>query len=295
MPKNKRKMKNAIFHQAFGKDLRQVYQETMGEALEGCFELPDENELYKTECRLAPMAGEPYETKVTVVNGDCLEVGRTMMGEGLHPAILNMASNFRPGGGVINGSRAQEECIFRRSNLFMSLYRYDKDHFNILSAMNDNGNYRVSFIEQGYPMDENYGGFYSGRVTVFKDANYERMTEPYQTSFISVAALNIHGLVSRLGRDVLCDGMLTSEAVQITKNKIRTIYRIGVLHGHDSLVLGAWGCGAFGNPPRQMAHLFLDVLDEPEFKGRYRDIRFAIIEDCNSMGRNFQSFKDEIG
>ena len=49
-----------------------------------------------------------------------------MQDEGLNPAILNMASAYRPGGGVMNGARTQEECSLRRSNLFMSLYQYDR-------------------------------------------------------------------------------------------------------------------------------------------------------------------------
>ena len=98
----------------------------------------------------------------------------------------------------------------------------------------------------------------------------------------------------RHGETVPADRRLSDWAAAITKNKNRTIYRIGILHGHDSLVLGAWGCGAFGNPPEQMAQLFIDVLNEDEFHGRYKDIRFAIIEDHNSRGRNYQTFKNVI-
>lgn len=291
-------MANNIFQQAFGKDLRAVYQETMADCFEGEFGGPGKSKLYKEEVRLGARTDEPYETKVSVVNGDCLVVGKAMIDEGLNPAVLNMANAYRPGGGVINGARAQEECIFRLSNLFMSLYRYDSTHNLILEENRNEYTSRfVNFglIEQGYPMDEDFGGIYSGDVTVFKDGDYEWIADVYQTAFISVAALNISREVRVGGRDFLCNGQLSDDAIRITKNKIRTIYRIGVLHGHDSLVLGAWGCGAFGNPPEQMAQLFMEVLNEDEFRGRYRDIRFAIIEDHNSKGRNYQSFKNVIG
>lgn len=142
-------------------------------------------------------------------------------------------------------------------------------------------------------MDENFGGIYSADVTVFKDGKYEWLYDPYQTAFISVAAMNINRAL-RQGEPVLVDGRLSERAVAITKNKIRIIYRIGILHGHDSLILGAWGCGAFGNPPEQMAQLFMDVLNEDEFRGKYKDIRFAIIEDHNSRGKNYQTFKNVI-
>ena len=36
------------------------------------------------------------------------------------------------------------------------------------------------------------------------------------------------------------------------------------------------------------------AFDEPEFQGLFREIHFAIIEDHNSHGRNYNSFKDPI-
>lgn len=274
-------------------DLRQIYQETILDCFEGEFHEPGESELYKKEVKLDSLQVAGFDTKLSVVNNDCLIVGKQMQDEGLNPAVLNMASAYRPGGGVLNGARAQEECIFRRSNLFMSLYLFDRQMYDLVIEPNLDGMYDLSFIHQGYPMEENFGGIYSADVTVFKDGEYEWLYDPYQTAFISVAAMNINRAL-RQGEPVLVDGRLSDRAVAITKNKIRTIYRIGILHGHDSLVLGAWGCGAFGNPPEQMAQIFVDVLNEDEFRGRYKDIRFAIIEDHNSRGRNYQMFKNVI-
>ena len=146
-----------------------------------------------------------------------------MLDEGLNPAVLNMASAYRPGGGVLNGARAQEECIFRRSNLFMSLYRYDRQVYDLVIEPNrddfTDDLYDLSFIQQGYPMDENFGGIYSDDVTVFKDGNYEWLHNPYQTAFISVAAMNINRAL-RQGEQILVDGRLSERAVAITKNKI---------------------------------------------------------------------------
>lgn len=274
-------------------DLRQIYQETIADCFEGGFHDPGESELYKKEVILDSLHVAGFDTKLSVENDDCLVVGKHMQDEGLNPAILNMASAYRPGGGVMNGARTQEECIFRRSNLFMSLYQYDRQMYDLVIKPNEDGMYDLSFIQQGYPMDENFGGIYSADVTVFKDGNYEWLYDPYQTAFISVAAMNINRAL-RQGEQIPVDGRLSDRAVAIIKNKIRTIYRIGVLHGHDSLVLGAWGCGDFGNLSEQIAQLFVNVLNEDEFRGRYKDIRFAIIEDHNSRGRNYQTFKNVI-
>lgn len=40
---------------------------------------------------------EDFETKIVVVNGDCLEEAIRLRNEGFNPAVLNMASSRRPG------------------------------------------------------------------------------------------------------------------------------------------------------------------------------------------------------
>ena len=61
-------------------------------------------------------------------------------------------------------------------------------------------------------------------------------------------------------------------------NKIRTIFRLGIEHGKDALVLGALSCGAYKCPPEEVSRQFRAVMEEPEFKNKFRLIVFAILE-----------------
>lgn len=74
------------------------------------------------------------------------------------------------------------------------------------------------------------------------------------------------------------DGMMAQTETNITLDKMRTIFRISIDQGHDSLVLSALGCGAFANPPAHIAKLFHQVIEEPEFKGALKLIDFAILD-----------------
>lgn len=214
------------------------------------------------------------------VNEDCIEVTRKLVQDGYSPIMLNMANRHTPGGGVINGARAQEESLFRQSNLCVSLYQFDEYHAGLLGLPLANGR---------YPMDRDTGGIYSGRVTFFRTSsrNGDALVEtPFECAVVSVAAIN--------RPDLTPDGLLVDWAVAATKKKIRTMLRIGLLYGHDAIVLGAWGCGAFRNPPEHMARLFHEVLRETEFARKYRIVRFAVIEDHNSRHSNFAPFDREF-
>jgi ADP-ribosyl-[dinitrogen reductase] hydrolase len=81
--------------------------------------------------------------------------------------------------------------------------------------------------------------------------------------------------------------------------KIRTIFRIALNHGHDAIVLGAWGCGAFKNPPQHIAKMFHQIMDEAEFRNRFKKIVFAIIDRkkidiSNAKVGNFLPFQEEF-
>jgi len=58
---------------------------------------------------------------VIVVNNDTLDEYVNLLKQHFKPAILNMASDETPGGGVMRGCAAQEENLFRRTNYFLTL------------------------------------------------------------------------------------------------------------------------------------------------------------------------------
>ena len=223
-------------------------------------------------------------TTVKVVDKDCMLEGIRLLDEGYRPAVLNMANRRTPGGGVLNGAAAQEETIFRRTNIFRSLYQFAPFA----------GDYGIRRSALQYPMDRNFGGIYTPSVSVFREEEgngFRLMEEPRELGFISVAGMN--------RPDLRPNGMIVDHLVEPIRHKIRTILRIGLAHSHDSLVLGALGCGAFCNPPAQIACLFHEVLMEKEFADKYRHISFAILEDHNSRRDhnsegNYLPFKREF-
>ena len=229
------------------------------------------------------------DTQLLVLNVDCIIATRDLVGQGYNPAVLNMASLYHPGGGVLTGSSAQEEELCRRSTLVISLYQFSLPggRYGDLADM-----VRVKRRAERYPLDNTYGGIYSPDITFFratKDEGYALLDEPFRAAVISVASLNYN---PKHGHNSLDNGNIPEQDKPILKEKIRTILRIGVLKGHDSLVLGALGCGAFCTPPAQMARIFHEVMDEQEFQGRFKKIVFAIIDSPSS--NNFQPFLKEF-
>lgn len=206
---------------------------------------------------------QPAPVIIEVKDSDSLLAGKRLLEEGYHPAVLNFANRQTAGGGVLYGAGAQEENIFRRSNLFMSLYQFHPDGIS----------FGVPQRPERYPMDRTTGGIYSPDITVFRGSEpegYPLLKTPYRLGIVTVAAMNRPELKNRY--------RIADRLVEPVKEKMRTIFRIALKHGHDAIVLGAWGCGAFKNPPQHIAKLFHQVLDEPEFCNRFKKVVFAIVD-----------------
>ncbi|MBR5661854.1 MAG: TIGR02452 family protein [Bacteroidales bacterium] len=209
----------------------------------------------------------PIQTEVRVENSDCVLAAKRLIDEGYNPAMLNLADLYVPGGLVEFGSGAQEENLCRRSNLILSLYQFSR---NRIRQYPDLG---LAPAPDQYPMDERFGGIYSGTVTFFRGPEsdgYKFDDVTYNIPVISVAAIN--------GPRIDRDGLMFPQETDLTLDKMRTIFRIGKANFHDSLVLSAMGCGAFANPPAHIAKLFHQVIEEPEFKDVFRLIVFSILD-----------------
>ena len=222
-----------------------------------------------------------YETKIEVIDNDCLYAAKDLINKGLNPCVLNMASFHTPGGGVTRGSSAQEESIFRRTNIFKSLYQFNE----IGSA------YGIKQREERYPLDYNFGGIYTPNVTVFKASEGDDcilLEEPYKIGVVSVAAVK---------NPRVENGKLVPWVVDTLKCKIRQILDIALENGHDSIVLSAFGCGAYKTPPTEMARLFKEILSRDDYKNAFKAISFAIINVKSTNGEhnpqgNFEPFRE---
>ena len=239
----------------------------------------DGAKLYKKPFDVSDM-GKVYESTVTgCINADCMDVAEQLIAKGYDPAILNLASAKRPCGGWDAGMGAQEESLCFSSTLSQSLYQFgDPKYKNV----RDSG---VTVREIGYPHDINYGGIYSPDVTFFRNnisKYYTFRDTTFKCDVITVAALCFNGKSHYAGVNELSyqaeDGGFTTEGREIMLNKIRTIFRLGVEHGKDALILGAAGCGAYALLPSAVAPLFRVVMEEAEFKNKFKLLVFAILE-----------------
>jgi uncharacterized protein (TIGR02452 family) len=209
----------------------------------------------KTEALPAinPLAA-PKATTITVRDLDCLESERQLRERGLNPVVLNMASSHRPGGGWLNGAGAQEEGLFYRSD------------------------YARHLPQNLYPFRTPLTAIYTLGVSVFRESEiqgYAFSKVPRLVSFIAAAAPKEPELTP--------EGELPEATLNLTKDKIRQVLRLALLNNHDSIVLSAWGCGAYKNPARSVARAFRTVLcDEEEFKGQFAAVEFAIFDDHNA-------------
>ena len=236
----------------------------------------------------------PYRrTKVSVVEKDCIAVYEDLVNNGKQPVLLNMASATSPGGGFRKGDGAQEENLFRRSDYFRSL---DIGLDDFLSERperfhcSSNGRLEsFSDPKSMYPMDE-YGAIYTSGLTFFRhseDVGYEFMEKPLK---------NVCSIAMAAYRNPELEGnWLGAKHAVGTRKKIENIFSIAYHHKHDSMVLSAFGCGAFRNPPVHMAKLFLSVIDQ--YAGFFDLIVFAIIDDHNAGQRlnpygNFRPFEE---
>lgn len=275
---------------------KKVFEENLEILANEKYTTPNGREI-ELKCEAPDFYDEPFEleeeppvengTLFTVANEDCVESFKALLRSGYHPALLNMASASHPGGGVENGSGAQEEQLCRRSTLLLTLYQFKRDKARAYPQLH------IPNQRKQYPLHPHFDGIYSPDVIFFREAegrNYRLSDNPFRASVISVAGV-AHPPLDK-------NGLMFPREQEQTKDKIRTILRIAMEHCHDALVLGALGCGAFGNPPAQVAKLFHEVFEEPEFKNQFKKVVFAILEDRNSLRNsttgNYMPFKNEF-
>ncbi|MCD7828140.1 MAG: TIGR02452 family protein [Clostridiales bacterium] len=174
--------------------------------------------------------------------------------------VLNLASATQPGGRTRSGANAQEEDLCRRTSLLLSLESEDAKKYY------EYNNARKTRMGSDAIMLSPY-------VEVVKDASSETLSEPFSISVMSCAAPMI-----RLGPE----GMSQSEYEEMLYKRIQGMLLVAASHNYRHLILGAFGCGVYGNDAAIVSDLFAGAIRNFNFAGMdserlFDSIQFAVL------------------
>ena len=196
---------------------------------------------------IAKLQPEP-QTRVQVTNETTLQASRRLVEAGLRPLALNFANGVRTGGGFLGGARAQEEVLCRSSALYLALVDDPMYEYHAQRPRPDSTDWAI----------------YSPDVPVFREDDGTELDQPWLLTFVTSAA----PYAPAIGQP---------ESGDLLQKRILRVLAIASAYGHRTLVLGAWGCGAFGNDTHRTAADFRRAL-ESDFAGSFSYVVFAVTD-----------------
>lgn len=149
-------------------------------------------------------------------------------------AVLNFASYKNPGGGFINGSKAQEECLCYESFLYNVLSQFASDFYD----WNIRHKNKALYLNRG---------LYSPGV-IFSKKGYDIPCDVITCAAPNKAAAQKYENVSG------------EENTVALKSRIKFVLDIAKDNHVDTLILGAFGCGVFGQDAKEVASIFKEYL-----------------------------------
>lgn len=223
--------------------------------------------LEKDEATWKPARRYLHPAKISASRKRTLEAASAYPGKKI--CVLNFASATNPGGGVTRGSSAQEEAICRCSTLY----------FSLIEQSIWKGFYAPHRARKN-PL-HNDDCIYTPGVVVFKTDTATPQALPpddwYTVNVLTCAAPNLRERPGNRMNDG--DG---ARSVQIGKQKLRQLHEkrmrrvlsIAAAEGNEVMILGAFGCGAFSNPPDIVAEAMKTVVQE--YRSFFEAVEFAV-------------------
>ena len=220
--------------------------------MEEKYKLEIEESIKNTEiCDGSKLTEGPSEYDIELWDTDSVSAVLKSTGK---TCVLNFASYKQPGGMYLQGSRAQEECLCHESTLYnvlksQTLY-YEYNNHNLNKAL------------------------YFNRALYSPNIIFERDGDVKKADVLTCAAPNFTAANKYCGIDE-----------KINSRYIRS--RISFLLSHlsdkdlDTIVLGAFGCGVFGQDPVEVATIFIEEIEKVFHSNRKTKFVFAVI-DANS-------------
>ncbi len=179
-------------------------------------------------------SAENVQTEMIVLNVDSTEAALRYP----NSALLNFASYRHAGGGFVTGAWAQEEAICHDSTLYNVLRRFENFYEENEKTLNRS--------------------LYTDRAIFSPDIVFERDGKTAECSVITCAAPNFGAARGR--------GITQSENENALAGRVDFVISIAEEQNVETLILGAWGCGVFGQDPAVVARLFKERLEKSSLK-----------------------------
>ena len=226
---------------------------------------------------------KPDKAKVVVSGKRSLEAAEFYAKQGKKVCVLNFASATNPGGGVVNGSSAQEECICRCTTLY--------------TCLNNNDLWTEFYKPHRKAANPFYNNdcIYTPNVCAFKsDINFPELLSRdrwWRVNILTCAAPNLRERPSNPMNPhagYKPAKVTPAELETLLTSRIRRIFEVAVANGNEVLILGAFGCGAFRNPPEIVAKVFYNVMQD--YLYYFDTIEYAVYHTERELA-NYEAFQ----
>ena len=240
----------------------------------------------ETENVILPSVYKTEKAQVVVSGKRSLEAAEVYAKQGKKVCVLNFASATNPGGGVVNGSSAQEECICRCTTLY--------------PCLNTDAMWNAFYKPHRKAANPLYNNdcIYTPDICVFKgDTSFPEVLakdEWWNVNILTCAAPNLRerpsNAMNPFAGDTAAKITLT-ELEKLLTTRIKRIFETAVVNGNEVLILGAFGCGAFRNPPKIVAKVFNTVMQD--YLCYFDTIEYAVFHTEREVA-NFEAFNSTI-
>ena len=223
--------------------------------------------VYKEEETIGLDSLKIYDGKVSVIDSST-----TGAVEFENTAVLNFASATMIGGNPQSGSITQEAMLNRCTTLYPTLNssQVKTEYYNYFKRINDD--------------------IYTDRMVISRNIYIIKDDQIVPNPFIRQEYLKIDVITSP-APNLSRKKMEKDEYIRIYTSRIKKIFRLAALYKNTTIIVGAFGCGMFNNPPELAAECFKRVLFKEKYKDYFKNVVFAIPKDENN---NFKIFKEII-
>lgn len=180
--------------------------------------------------------------------------------------VLNFASAKWPCGGFLGGSMAQEECLAYCSDLYIQQWPQAEEYYK-LHRENSNPFYTHTM--------------FVNNVTFFRNEDFDLIKDYTECKVLTSAAVNL-GVAKSHGKSI-------KEANNIMKARMRKILKVFIDCNCKNIILGAFGCGVFGNSAEDVAKFWKELLIDEEYQYYFDNICFSVLDSRGT--NNFEVFQ----